>query len=137
MDVFKPYPQVQGGDPDHMIYSGDFFSNQDRRLMEKIHTTAPAMLGQQAWPFQDARLAEMLFRYRARNYPATLTLEENRRWQRERLARLKCPADDRQLNPESFKLEISAARQAHASDRRAQIILDQLESWGNAICSAD
>ncbi len=137
MDVFRPYPPVTGTDPDQMIYSGDFFSNQDRRLMDKIHATAPETLGQISWPFKDARLEEMLFRYRARNYPATLSVDENRRWQTGRLARLNRPADDRQLNPESFRLEISAARQAHAADRQAQDILDQLEAWGNKICNAD
>jgi exodeoxyribonuclease-1 len=137
MDVFRPYPPAAGVDPDQMIYSGDFFSNQDRGLMDKIRTTAPEMLGRLPWPFKDARLEEMLFRYRARNYPATLSVDENRRWQTERLARLNRPADGRQLNPETFRLEISAARQAHAADRHAQSILDQLEAWGTAICNAD
>ena len=30
--------------------------------------------------FDDARLPEMLFRYRARNYPETLNAEEIKRW---------------------------------------------------------
>ena len=104
--------------------------------MNKIHATAPEMLGRQPWPFKDARLAEMLFRYRARNFPATLSLEENRRWQKDRLARLTRPADDRQLDPERFRLEISTARQTYETDRRAQIILDQLEAWADEICTA-
>jgi exodeoxyribonuclease-1 len=137
MDVFKPYPPSAGADPDQMIYSGDFFSSQDRALMDKIRATTPALLGRLPWPFKDARLGEMLFRYRARNYPATLSVDENRRWQTARLARLNRPADDRQLNPERFRLEISAARQAHAEDRHAQAILDQLEAWGATICIAE
>jgi len=137
MEVFKPYPPGEAADPDHMIYSGDFFSFQDRRLMDKVHATAPAMLGRQSWPFRDARLAEMLFRYRARNFPATLTQEENQRWQKDRLARLERPADERQLDPEGFRREISTARQTYAGDSQAQIILDQLEAWGHEICKAD
>jgi len=136
MDVFKPYPPVTGADPDHMIYSGDFFSHQDRRLLDKVRASAPEMLGRDPWPFQDARLPEMLFRYRARNFPATLSQDENRRWQADRLARLRRPADDRQLDPERYRLEISTARQAYATDRRAQTILDQLEAWGDEICKA-
>jgi len=137
MEVFRPYPPGVATDPDHMIYTGDFFSNQDRRLMDRIHNTAPENLGQLSLPFKDARLKEMLFRYRARNYPATLTLEESRQWQEQRLARLNRPADDRQLNPETFRLEISAARQLHADDQHALFILDQLEAWSNEICNAD
>jgi len=137
MDVFKPYPPVMGADPDHMIYSGDFFSYQDRRLLDRVRASAPEMLGREPWPFRDARLPEMLFRYRARNFPDTLSQEENRRWQADRLARLKRPADERQLDPERYRLEISTARQAYATDKRAQIILDQLEAWGDEICKAN
>jgi len=137
MDVFKPHPPGAYTDPDQMIYSGGFFSDSDRRLMQKIRITAAEKLGQLSWPFKDSRLEEMLFRYRARNYPETLSLKETGLWQTQRLARLNQPADDRQLNPESFRLEISAARQAHAADGHALGILDQLEAWGNAMCNAD
>ena len=137
MDVFKPYPSSTDGDPDHMIYSGGFFSPADRRLMESIRNTEPDALNQQDWPFKDSRLAEMLFRYRARNFPATLTPVETDRWQQQRLARLRQPADDRQMNPERFALEISAARESREGDHDAQNILDHLETWANEICRAD
>jgi len=133
MDVFKPYPPGADTDPDHMIYSGGFFSSADRRLMDKIRKTKPDQLAQLDWPFKDPRLAEMLFRFRARNYPNSLTPEENLHWQKQRLERLNQPASDRQLNPESFMLEISAARQTHQGDNRAQNILDHLEAWGSEL----
>ena len=130
MDVFKPYPPGVDTDPDHMIYSGGFFSRHDRLLMDKIRNTEPVKLSQQNWPFTDRRLTEMLFRYRARNFPHTLTQKENRQWQIQRLERLKHPADDRQLNPDTFTLALSTARQEHQGDSHAQAILDHLEAWG-------
>jgi exodeoxyribonuclease-1 len=133
MDVYKPYPPAAEADPDQMIYSGGFFSAHDRQLMDKIRTSEANKLSQLEWPFKDPRLTEMLFRYRARNFPATLSPDESQQWQRQRLARLNQPADDRQLNPETYKLEISAARQLHQEDKRAQSILDQLEAWGNEL----
>ena len=133
MDVFKPYPPGVATDPDHMIYSGGFFSAADRRLMDKIRKTEPQKLKQLDWPFKDPRLTEMLFRFRARNYPDTLGPEENIRWHKQRLERLNQPADDRQLNSETFMLEISAARQSCQGDQRAQNILDQLQAWGNTL----
>jgi len=133
MDVFKPYPPGADTDPDHMIYSGGFFSPADRKLMDNIRKTKPGQLAQLDWPFKDPRLAEMLFRFRARNYPNTLTPEENLRWQKQRLGRLNQPANDRQLNPESFMLEISDARQTHPGDKQAQNILDHLEAWGSEL----
>ncbi len=135
MEVFKPYPPGADTDPDHMIYSGGFFSQHDRRLMDKIRNTDPALLAQLPLPFKDGRLTEMLFRYRARNFPETLDTEENRQWQEQRLQRLNQPTTERQLDPETFRLEIMAARQAHQGDQRAQNILDHVEAWGNEICN--
>jgi exodeoxyribonuclease-1 len=136
MDVFKPYQPGAQTDPDQMIYSGGFFSNYDRALMDKVRATAPTKLGQLDWPFKDTRLKEMLFRYRARNYPDTLSLEESQLWQTQRLKRLKQPSSDQQLNPETFKLEILGARERHSEDKHALDILDQLEVWGDELCNA-
>ena len=137
MDVFKPYPPGTDTDPDHMIYSGGFFSSRDRRLMDKIRTTAPGKLNQMNWPFTDSRLKEMLFRYRARNFHETLSIDESRLWQTQRLERLERPADNRQLNSETFREEILAARQSYVTDQQALNILDQLEVWANEVCFAD
>ncbi|QSX35442.1 exodeoxyribonuclease I [Shewanella avicenniae] len=67
-------------DPDLMLYSGGFFSPADKAKMEMIRNTAPQNLAALELSFDDVRLPEMLFRYRARNYPATLSDSENRRW---------------------------------------------------------
>jgi exodeoxyribonuclease-1 len=134
MDVYQPYPPGDIKDPDHMIYSGNFFSGKDRQLMREIHRTEndnPAMLGQLHLPFQDSRLPEMFVRYRARNYPATLNNSEFERWDHDRLHRLQHPGDNRQLNFDDYHLAIQAAREEHSRDRRALSILDQLEDWGN------
>jgi len=68
------------GDPDFSIYGGGFFSNADHTWMNRIATTAPEQLGALRPAFQDARLGELFFRYRARNWPATLTAQEAERW---------------------------------------------------------
>lgn len=129
MDVFRPHPGNDIRDPDHMIYSGGFFSRDDRNLMNKITASSAGQLGQLNWNFNDPRLAEMLFRYRARNFPQLLSAEENQQWQNDRLRRLNSPSDSRQLNFESFAAEISQAREAYSADTRAQKILDRLEAW--------
>ncbi len=67
-------------DPDYMIYSG-FFGDADKKLMSTIRRTSATDLGRLDMPFRDARLQEMLFRYRARNWPETLSGEELQRWQ--------------------------------------------------------
>lgn len=70
----------QDPDPDLEIYSGGFFSENDKRQMIKIRAMPPEQLAKSVFKFTDSRLPEMLFRYRARNYPETLSTEEMQRW---------------------------------------------------------
>ena len=66
-------------DPEQQLYDG-FVGDRDRRLCEQVRIADPAQLAQQQWPFDDERLPELLFRYRARNFPDTLNDEERARW---------------------------------------------------------
>ena len=80
-EIFNDVPaDGAGGDPDLMLYGGSFFDSHDKRVMEKIRTTRPEQLSTFHTQFHDKRLTEMLFRYRARNYPEMLSAEENQRW---------------------------------------------------------
>ena len=79
-DVFKNEKFEQEADPDYMIYSNGFFSDNDRSLMQTVRATNPNDLGRLDLPFQDGRLHEMLFRYRARNYRKLLNQNELERW---------------------------------------------------------
>lgn len=71
---------IPESDPDFMIYSGGFFGGEDHASMATLRRMAPGDLGRADVRFQDPRLPEMLFRYRARNYPETLSEEEGVRW---------------------------------------------------------
>ncbi len=133
MDVFKPHPGSDHQDPDHMIYSGGFFSGGDRSQMNRIISTPADQLSEVSWNFADSRLKEMLFRYRARNFPDSLDDQEIDRWRSERLGRLRSPGDPRQLDFDRYSAEIAAAREVYASDARAQSILDQLQAWGQQL----
>ncbi|BBN56918.1 exodeoxyribonuclease I [Pseudomonas chlororaphis subsp. aurantiaca] len=66
-------------DPEQQLYDG-FIGDRDRRLCEQVRNAEPLHLGQEQWPFDDERLPELLFRYRARNFPDTLNGEEQERW---------------------------------------------------------
>jgi exodeoxyribonuclease-1 len=79
--VFGGQPYVQQDfDPDLGIYSGGFFSEHDKKQMMKIRQMPPEQLAKSMFKFTDGRLQEMLFRYRARNYPETLTADEQQKW---------------------------------------------------------
>ncbi|WNW11635.1 exodeoxyribonuclease I [Pseudomonas sp. DTU_2021_1001937_2_SI_NGA_ILE_001] len=66
-------------DPEQQLYDG-FIGERDRRLCEQVRGAEPSQLAQPIWPFDDARLPELLFRYRARNFSETLSREEQQRW---------------------------------------------------------
>ncbi|WP_413738057.1 exodeoxyribonuclease I [Sodalis sp. RH21] len=64
---------------DAKLYDG-FFSDADRTAMGIILETDPINLPALDISFVDPRLEELLFRYRARNFPQTLDDGEQRRW---------------------------------------------------------
>ena len=66
-------------DPEQQLYDG-FIGDRDRRLCEQVRMADPTQLAQAQWPFDDERLPELLFRYRARNFPDTLNFDEQERW---------------------------------------------------------
>lgn len=66
-------------DPEQQLYDG-FFGDRDKRLCEQVRTADPQQLARDEWPFDDERLPELLFRYRARNFAETLTAQEQQRW---------------------------------------------------------
>ena len=70
---------TQSQDPEQQLYDG-FIGDRDRRLCEQVRAADPVQLSQEQWPFDDERLPELLFRYRARNFPDTLNFEEQERW---------------------------------------------------------
>jgi len=95
--VFKDRDFEPVTDPDLMLYGGGFFSNDDRARMELVHQTDPDELGSLDLPFDDDRLSEMLFRFRARNYPEMLGKEEQIRWDEFRIKRLTSSNSDAAL----------------------------------------
>ena len=67
-------------DADQDLYGG-FVGNEDRRRLNQLRTLTPLELAVDRTGFDDARLGELVFRYRARNFPDSLSAEEQARWQ--------------------------------------------------------
>ncbi|MEE9334019.1 MAG: exodeoxyribonuclease I [Granulosicoccaceae bacterium] len=67
-------------DVDGSLYGGKFFSRDDKQRFEHIRAAAGEGLSKHIGHFDDPRLDEMLFRYKARNYPQLLSNEESIRW---------------------------------------------------------
>jgi exodeoxyribonuclease-1 len=131
VEVFSTGPVESSGsnDPDRMLYSGGFLSRSDRHLLDKVLTIPPAELGQHIWTFQDPRLQFMVFRYRARNYPDTLSQREVEQWEQDRRQRLVETQDPGYFTMRDFRAALESARMEHKESAAAQRILDQLEAW--------
>lgn len=130
MEVYQPPPPLGGTDPDGLLYGGGFFSDTDRRGMTKLRATPPPELADFDWRFEDPRLPEMVFRYRARNWPDTLTAAEAERWEADRLQRLKAPREEGPLDAAGFMAELASAREARSGEPADLRLLDQVEAWG-------
>jgi exodeoxyribonuclease-1 len=106
-------------DPDRALYDG-FFADGDRARMARVRSTPPSRLGTTDFAFEDARLPELLFRYRARNFPDTLSDAERERW---RSHCCRCLAG----GLEAFRTCLAELRAANQGERATRI-LDALEA---------
>jgi exodeoxyribonuclease-1 len=116
------------GDVDASLYGG-FLGDGDRRKFPAVRSIPPHMLGHHDFGFQDPRLPELLFRYRARNWPDSLNLAERSRWDDYRRLRLSRDSGLSEYSFDSFQAELAALRAAHAGDGRKLPLLDQVEAW--------
>lgn len=130
--IFQPQEYEPQTDPDVMIYGGGFFSDGDKRTMQRIHETAPEELSKQSWVFDDKRLSEMLFRFRARNYPETLSEEEQGQW-REFCQQRLTSGEGRFLSFEQFFAEIERIKVEEELDERKEKLLAEVESYGREL----
>ncbi len=80
-------PKLPAPDVDEDLYGG-FVGQADRRRLNQLRELSPAELAVSRVGFDDDRLAEMVWRYRARNFANTLTPQELERWNEYKASRL-------------------------------------------------
>jgi len=111
--------------PDYQLYSG-FISDADKQKMLQLHQLSAEQLAINPPLFSDERLNNLLFLYRARNYPHSLTDPEQQKWQRYRTDKLMHGLDNPNLTMEDFSLELENLAHEHASDEQKMKILKAL-----------
>lgn len=121
-------------DPELALYGG-FLPDADKRLLAEVRATPPAQLGERAFPFRDPRYPELLFRYRARNWPETLSAAERERWDAFRRDRLLKPTALTGLTLADYFARIALLRAEHAGDPGKLALLDQLHAWGDQLAA--
>ena len=117
-------------DPDLMIYSGGFFSPDDRRVMNEIRDSQPEELVDFELKAKDSRLTEMLFRYRGRNFPEILSVAEKQQWQLFCRNRLSGGNENVFLGFTEYREQIAELRQQEGVDIQ---LLDSLEQYADKL----
>lgn len=121
-------------DVDAALYDG-FIGDGDKARLAMVRATPPAQLGARDFGFQDARLPELLFRYRARNWPDTLDASEQRRWDDYRRRRLCDDAGLSECTFDAYFADIAQLRGEHAGNGARLALLDRLEAWGRGLAA--
>jgi len=123
----QEFPTVT--DPDQNLYGGGFFSDRDRSLMNDIHNMSTSDLAKTRMQFEDPRLPEMLFRYRARNWPQTLSKQEGIRWDEFRHNRLTNPEADCGITLAEYQKQLAKMVVSPEINEESRKILSALADW--------
>jgi exodeoxyribonuclease-1 len=123
-------PQTRDpADPDQALYDG-FPDERDRARLLDVRRAGPKVLAHNRIEFREPRYGELLFRYRARNWPQSLTPDEAARWQDYRTRRLNTDSGLSEYTYDSYFAEINALRAARGAEPGAPALLDALQAWG-------
>ena len=122
-------------DPDLMLYSGGFFSAPDKRVMDQVRLQTPQELAAGSFVFEDQRLPEMLFRYRARNHPDSLAPQELAAWEEFRFQRITEPESESSYCMEQFQTEIEELMASGALSEGQRALLEQLLEYADSLLS--
>ncbi|MDX1811602.1 MAG: exodeoxyribonuclease I, partial [Gammaproteobacteria bacterium] len=100
-----------------------------KAIFRRIHRMDPFSLMDKSFDFQDSRFDTLLFRFRARNYPHTLSDEEQQLWQSFRQQRLNDPEQKAGLNFEAFYARCAEILKDENLAEEKKKIIEQLEAY--------
>lgn len=130
-DIFSTQRTRPPQDVELMLYDG-FLPNADRKLLAEVRTSAPELLASGAIQFNDRRYGELLLRYRAKNYPQSLSSEEQHQWDEFCYQRL-TGEDDGFLSLQQYYEEIDRLSAEQGRSARDIEILEALRQWGDKV----
>lgn len=117
--------QSEAADPELDLYGG-FPPRSDRPVIQRVHRLGGEELAGLEAPFRDERLNELLFRYRARIWPETLTQAQQADWERYRRRRLISDPDLASIQLPGYQEQLRTLMAERPED---EPILRQLAQW--------
>jgi exodeoxyribonuclease-1 len=127
--VYENRSFASNTDAEQKLYDG-FIGDSDRALLTDIRQASPESLSTFSEKLKDKRLITLLFRYRARYYPETLTESEQYQWQQWCYHRLTDETMGASLTLTQYFTEIDALKYNKGVD---QNILASLMTYGDGL----
>jgi len=115
-------------DADESLYNG-FFSSDDKAKLSEFHGRSADQLKGFDLPFSDERLTELVFRFRARNYPESLSDDEQARWKEHCISRLNGQSGEVPITLEDFNRRIAELKDAQTISEKQLEVLNQLQAY--------
>ena len=132
-EVYTQEQAHQKLDAEQALYSGGFFNKSDKQRMDWIRTSNPEQLAEISSTFDDPRLNTLLYRYRARHFPQTLSYKEQIRWQEFRRSKLADNDITASIKAEEFVIEIERLVQDNSADSNKVALLKSLYDYGASL----
>ncbi|MES2672863.1 MAG: exodeoxyribonuclease I [Pseudomonadota bacterium] len=130
--LYSEHSYLEKTDPEQMLYNG-FFNEQDKKMMLQVRRASPDDLAMKSFVFQDQRLTELLFRYRARNFPQSLTQAEQQRWLAFCRLRLTDATAGASLVFDELKARVAAMLVEDTATDQQKEVLKSLQSYAESL----
>lgn len=136
LDVFdQPYENQTAVDPDSSLYQEPFLRPSERQWCDQVIAAPIDNLAALEAVAPTPVLKTRLFRYRARNYPNTLTDSEMQRWQAHRRTQITAPEDKKRLSMTEYLQRLEWLAQEHQNDHNKLAIIRALVSYAQNLWS--
>jgi exodeoxyribonuclease-1 len=130
--VFHHKGYTPTDDPDQQLYQG-FFDAADKGRMQEIRSCAPDELAQREFFFNDKRLPELLFRYRARNWPDSLNEHEVQLWKAYCQQRVTDPDGGNSITLQEFNQRLDELSNAEDTTALQQTVIATLREYAQSL----
>lgn len=133
VEMYRLENFVDDADPERKLYSG-FLADRDKSVMTDLRRANADTLARENFVFEDARLNQMLLRYKARNFPSSLNTSEQAEWKEFVQQRLTEGGRGR-LSYREMQEKLNRLEGEYRDDSSRLAILAALKKYSKQICS--
>ncbi|MBQ4809927.1 exodeoxyribonuclease I [Pseudoalteromonas luteoviolacea] len=118
--------------PDYQLYNG-FISKADKAKLAIVRNSSPVELSSLSLDFEDPKFHALLFRYRARNWPESLSQSELETWRKYCQGKLMHGEDNPSINAQDFMLTLENLVYEHEGNEKKVSILKALYHYAQSL----